>query len=110
MAIKMAGLNRTRNGRYIARKVLPLDVRDASARLYGSRHEEKLSAPATTSPAIAKEKYPAWLSEVEARIMALRSGTIATSVAKAAASPQELFEQWAAEVKPAPNTIARWGT
>ena len=43
MASLMVGLNRQKTGGYSARKVIPKDVREEYARVYGIGWEEKLS-------------------------------------------------------------------
>jgi integrase len=73
MAIRMAGLNRLKNGQLLARKVIPADVQDAYARLYGVRWEAQLKLPADTSKHEAKKSHGEWLAEVETRIAALRA-------------------------------------
>ena len=42
MALRMAALNRAKDGRWFARKVIPEDVRQEYARLYGARREAHL--------------------------------------------------------------------
>ena len=62
----------TQKGGFIARKVIPFDVRDEYAKLYGQRTEERLN----TGPlpvAIARAKHREWSSEIEARIASIRS-------------------------------------
>jgi integrase len=59
-------------GGFIARKVIPLDVREAYAELYGRRTEERLN----TGPmplALARAKHREWSSEIEARITNMRA-------------------------------------
>src|ERR1700716_3003926 len=73
MAIRMAGLNRLKNGQLLARKVIPADVQDAYARLYGVRWEAQQNLPAETSKHEAKKCHGEWLAEVETRIAALRA-------------------------------------
>ena len=58
--------------RLIARKVIPFDVRDEYAGLYGERTEERLNTgPLPVS--IARAKHREWSSEIEARIANIRS-------------------------------------
>ena len=62
----------TKTGGFIARKVIPFDVRDEYARLYGQRTEERLNTgPLPVS--IARAKHREWSSEIEARIANIRS-------------------------------------
>ena len=62
----------TKNGGFIARKVIPFDVRDEYASLYGQRTEERLNTgPLPVS--IARAKHREWSSEIEARIANIRS-------------------------------------
>jgi hypothetical protein len=80
------GLAPTREGGFIARKVIPFDVRHAYAELYGQRTEERLN----TGPMpvlLARAKHREWSSEMEARfanIRAERSGAGRTLTPKEA--------------------------
>src|SRR6185312_10440601 len=59
-------------GGFIARKVLPADVRDDYAKLFGQRTEERLN----TGPVpvqLARAKHREWLNEIEARIANIRA-------------------------------------
>jgi hypothetical protein len=59
-------------GGFIARKVIPLDVREAYATLYGHRTEERLNTgPMPVS--LARAKHREWSSEIEARITNIRA-------------------------------------
>jgi integrase len=69
LASKLAPTSR---GGFVARKVIPLDVREAYARLFGQRTEERLN----TGPMpelLARAKYREWSSEIEARIANIRA-------------------------------------
>ena len=62
----------TREGGFIARKVIPFDVRDEYAKLYGQRTEERLN----TGPMpvlLARAKHREWSSEIEARFANIRA-------------------------------------
>ena len=62
----------TSRGGFVARKVIPLDVRDEYARLYDQRTEERLN----TGPMpvlLARAKYREWSSDIEARIANIRA-------------------------------------
>jgi integrase len=62
----------TQEGGFIARKVIPFDVRDEYASLYGQRTEERLNTgPLPVS--IARAKHREWSSEIEGRIANIRS-------------------------------------
>ena len=59
-------------GGFIARKVIPFDVRDEYAKLYGQHTEERLN----TGPMpvqLARAKHREWLSEIELRIANIRA-------------------------------------
>jgi integrase len=73
MAAFMVALKRRKTGGYVARKVIPTDVREEYAALYGMGWEEKLSIPASTPPHEAKAQHGEWLAEIETRIAALRA-------------------------------------
>ena len=62
----------TREGGFVARKVIPFDVRNDYAKLYGQRTEERLN----TGPMpvlLARAKHREWSSEVEARFANIRA-------------------------------------
>ena len=62
----------TKKGGFVARKVIPFDVRKEYARLYGQRTEERLN----TGPlpiSIGRAKHREWSSEIEARIANIRA-------------------------------------
>jgi integrase len=73
MAAFMVALKRRKTGGYAARKVIPKDIREGYARLYGMSWEEKLSFPPGTPPHDAKARHGEWLAEIETRIAALRA-------------------------------------
>ena len=69
LATKLAPTNK---GGFIARKVIPFDVRDEYAKLYGQRTEERLNTgPLPVS--LARAKHREWSSEIEARIANIRA-------------------------------------
>jgi integrase len=73
MAAFMVALKRRKSGGYAARKVIPKDVRQEYASLYGMGWEEKISIPASTPPHEAKARHGEWLAEIETRIATLRA-------------------------------------
>ena len=60
MALRMVALNRIADGRWFARKVIPEDVREHYARLYGFKREAQLKLPADTSHHEAKMRLGEW--------------------------------------------------
>src|SRR3954464_15272013 len=73
MALPMAGLTRTARGAYVARKVIPKDVRAEYATRYGNAWEEKFRLTADASPHEARARYGEWLADIETRIGRLRA-------------------------------------
>jgi integrase len=73
MAWRVARMARAKSGAFRARKVIPEDVRDDYAALYGRRREELFRAPPDCVPSRAKALHAAWLEDVESRIAALRA-------------------------------------
>jgi hypothetical protein len=62
----------TTKGGFVARKVIPSDVRDEYAKLYGQRTEERLNTgPLPVS--LARAKHREWSSEIEVRIVNIRA-------------------------------------
>jgi len=65
-------LDPTNKGGFVARKVIPFDVRDEYATLHGKRTEERLN----TGPlplSLARAKHREWSSDIEARIANIRA-------------------------------------
>ncbi len=73
MALRMVALNRLPDNRWFARKVIPEDIREEYARLYGMRREAHLKLPADTPRHEAKARLGEWEAEVETRIATLRA-------------------------------------
>jgi hypothetical protein len=73
MALRMAGLVRAKGRGFIARKGIPVDVRDEYARLYKVRWEAQLRIPEGTPAPFAKTQHGEWLAEIETRIAAIRA-------------------------------------
>ncbi|NEU96035.1 hypothetical protein [Bradyrhizobium uaiense] len=73
MALRMVALNRLADNRWIARKVIPQDVREEYARLYKVKREVHLKLPADTPKHEAKVRLAEWVSEVETQIATLRA-------------------------------------
>ncbi len=59
-------------GGFIARKVIPFDVRDEYAKRYGQRTEERLNT-GTMPISLARAKHREWSSDIEARIANIRA-------------------------------------
>jgi hypothetical protein len=73
MAVRMVALNQLKNGQFLSRKVIPVDVRDAYARLFGVRREAQLRQSADTPRQAAKTRHAEWTAEIETRIATLRA-------------------------------------
>ncbi|GAB9205939.1 tyrosine-type recombinase/integrase [Bradyrhizobium diazoefficiens] len=73
MALRMAALSRASDGRWFARKGIPVDVRIEYQRLYGVKREAHLKLPADTPWHEAKTRKAEWEAEVETRIATLRA-------------------------------------
>jgi integrase len=73
MAVRMPALNQLKNGQFLTRKVIPRDVRDAYARLYGVLGETQLRQPADIPRHEAKTRHLEWTAEIETRIETLRA-------------------------------------
>jgi integrase len=63
----------THGGGFIARKVIPFDVRNEYAKLYGQRTEERMNTGPMPVP-LARAKHREWSSEIEARFANIRAG------------------------------------
>src|SRR5262245_63675699 len=73
MSFRMVTPRRSSSGSVKARKVIPKDVREDYARLYGVSAEAKLSVPAGTPVHEAKIRASEFLAEVETRIATIRA-------------------------------------
>ena len=86
----------TSKGGFVARKVIPLDVRDEYAKLYEQRTEERLNTG--PMPAVlARAKFREWSSEIEARfanIRAARKGEGCTLTPKDARALAGEWYEW----------------
>ena len=73
MALLMAKLNRSTTGAYVARKVIPKDIRSEYAARYGMAWEEKFYLGPSVSEHEAKARFGEWLADIETRIGKLRA-------------------------------------
>ena len=73
MALQMAVLKRSTTGAFVARKVIPKDVRAEYAVRYGVGWEEKFHRKSGISEHEAKARFGEWLAEIETRIGQLRA-------------------------------------
>lgn len=73
MALLMAKLNRSSTGAYVARKVIPKDIRADYAARYGMAWEEKFHLAPPASEHEAKARFGEWLADIETRIGQLRA-------------------------------------
>jgi integrase len=73
MALLMAKLNRSSTGAYVARKVIPKDIRSDYAARYGIAWEEKFYLGPSVSEHEAKARFGEWLADIETRIGRLRA-------------------------------------
>ncbi|WP_409192379.1 tyrosine-type recombinase/integrase [Bradyrhizobium sp. RDM4] len=73
MALLMAGLTRTSTGAYVARKVIPKDIRKEYAARYGNAWEEKFRFENGASEHEARARFAEWLADIEIRIGRLRA-------------------------------------
>jgi integrase len=94
MALRMVGLNPRKSGGYIARKAIPHDVREAYAKLYGLRREERFTLSGEFSQAVAKAKHSEWLAEIETRIEKLRAHQNGRGQPLTQKQAQALAGQW----------------
>ena len=73
MALLMTKLNRSTTGAYVARKVIPKDIRSDYAARYGMAWEEKFYLGPSVSEHEAKARFGEWLADIETRIGKLRA-------------------------------------
>jgi hypothetical protein len=90
----MVALKRRKTGGYAARKVIPKDVREDYAALYGTAWEEKLTIPAGTPPHEAKARHGEWLAIIETRISRLRAAKNGERQSLTRRDAQALAGEW----------------
>lgn len=73
MALLMTKLNRSSTGAYVARKVIPKDIRADYAARFGMAWEEKFYLGPSASDHEAKARFGEWLADIETRIGRLRA-------------------------------------
>jgi len=64
----MVKLSRSTTGAYVARKVIPKDVKSDYAARYGMAWEEKFHLGPSVSQHEAKARFGEWLADIETRI------------------------------------------
>jgi integrase len=72
-AIRMTSLRRSPNGDWLARKMIPEDVRAGYKATFGVSQEARFRAPASTRADVAKQAFRDWDAEVTSRIERLRA-------------------------------------
>ena len=72
-AIRMTSLRRAPNGDWLARKMVPKDVRAGHKATFGVSQEARFRAPASTRGDAAKQAFRDWDAEVTSRIERLRA-------------------------------------
>ena len=72
-AIRMTSLRRAPNGDWLARKMVPEDVRAGYKATFGVWQEARFRAPASTRADAAKQAFRDWDAEVTSRIERLRA-------------------------------------
>jgi integrase len=73
MALLMTRLTRSSTGAYVARKVIPKDIRPEYAARYGNAWEEKFRLENGASDHEARARFGEWLADIETRIGRLRA-------------------------------------
>ena len=73
MAFQMTKLSRSTTGAYVARKVIPKDIKSEYAARYGMAWEEKFYLGPAASEHEAKARFGEWLADIETRIGKLRA-------------------------------------
>src|SRR6516164_2561890 len=96
MAWSVVALKPLKGGGYAARKVIPADVREDYARLFGRGRawEENIKLPADLSAHEAKARYGEWLAEVETRIAKLRAAKKGEGTPLTRENAHALAGQW----------------
>lgn len=94
MTISMPSLKRAKNGDWLARKVIPVELRDAYQRAYGIRQEARFRVSSSKSPGEAKAAFVEWLADIESRIGALRAAASGQPLELTHRQRQELIGRW----------------
>ena len=75
MTVRMTTLRRARNGDWLSRKAIPIDVRKAYEAAHGLSREERFRRDASMPVERAKQELREWEATICARINALRTGS-----------------------------------
>lgn len=94
MPVLMPKLTRTTNGDWLARKVIPSELRDAYAQVHGVRQEARFRRPGTMPQGQAKAEFTEWLAEVEGRLALLRQATRGQEATLSQRQLQALSGEW----------------
>lgn len=112
MAFGIVQLTRAKSGAYTARKVIPKDVREDFARLYGIRWEAKATFPAGLKLHEAKARHGEWVADIETRIHAIRADQrgegISLTHKQANALAGEWYRSFLAQHEDNPGSPQRW--
>jgi len=90
----MVNLRQDGNGKYIARKRLPEDVREEYGRRYKAYHEAKFSRPASIGPRVAMQEFREWDADVTARIEAIRAERKGEGISLTRRQARALAGEW----------------
>ena len=69
-------------------------MREEYGRLYGPSLEARFSAPASTKPHVARQRYRDWLSEVEGRIEAIKAERKGEGISLTPRQARALAGEW----------------
>lgn len=85
---------KTKSGAEVARQVIPADVRDEYARLYGKRWEERWRAEPGTPAAECKHLYGEWVARISGRIEVIRAEKRGDGIALSRKDALALAGEW----------------
>jgi integrase len=112
MSFRMVTPRRSKSGSVKARKVIPRDVREDYARLYGVSSEAKLTVPAGTPVHEAKIRASEFLADVETRIATIRAAQKgegqSLSQRQAFALAGEWYVWYVGRHEENPGTLKQW--
>jgi hypothetical protein len=101
-AIRMTSLRRAPNGVWLARKMVPEDVRAGYKATFGVSQEARFRVPASTQADAAKQAFRDWDTEVTSRIERLRAE------ARGAGLPTLTNVWFVAQNEEEPGTPEQW--
>src|SRR5262245_21523828 len=112
MTVRMTTLRRARNGDWLSRKAIPIDVREAYQAAHGLSREERFRRNASLPVERAKQELREWEATIAGRINALRAASAGEGQSLSQREAHALAGDWyvwfVAQHEDEPGSVERW--